>query len=126
MKFITDVSIPTAVVEPLRGSGHNVVRARDLQMERADDADIMARARDEGRIVVTHDVDFGDLLAASGDRLPSVIVLRVRAGLPALQAKRLAAALDRYSLELEHGALAVVTAGRVRLRTLPLDTAEGA
>jgi hypothetical protein len=27
MKFTTVVSIPTAVVELLRGSGHNVVRA---------------------------------------------------------------------------------------------------
>lgn len=105
MKFITDVSIPTAIVELLRGSGHDVLRVRDLQMDRADDADIMARARDEGRIVVTHDIDFGDLLAASGDRLPSVIVLRVHAGSPRLQADLLAAALDQSAWQLEHGAL---------------------
>jgi predicted nuclease of predicted toxin-antitoxin system len=91
-------------------------------MDRSDDADIMARAREEGRIVVTHDLDFGDLLPTSGDLLPSVIVLRVRAASPALQAKRLAAVLDKYTLELQQGALVIVSAGRTCVRDLPNTT----
>jgi len=64
MKFITDVSIPTAVVQLLRDSGHRVVRARDLQMDRWRHH---GPSPEEGRIVVTHDLDFGELLAAAGD-----------------------------------------------------------
>jgi len=39
-----------------------------------EDAHILDKARSEGRIVLTFDLDFGDLLAASGEKLPSVIV----------------------------------------------------
>lgn len=37
---------------------------------------ILEKALDEGRVLLTHDLDFAELLAASGGKAPSVIVFR--------------------------------------------------
>lgn len=36
-----------------------------------------AKARDENRTIITFDLDFGDLLAAAGIHLPSVVIFRL-------------------------------------------------
>jgi len=51
---------------------------RDQQLMKLPDAEILQKARSENRIVLTFDLDFGDLLAASGENLPSVIIFRLR------------------------------------------------
>ena len=43
-------------------------------MGRLPDMKILVKAKEEGRILLTHDLDFGELLAASGGSLPSVII----------------------------------------------------
>ena len=49
----------------LRDHGHETVHLRDERLERLPDSAIMEKARREGRIVVTFDLDFGDLLMSS-------------------------------------------------------------
>ena len=41
------------------------------------DPEILRKARTEGRILLTHDLDFADLVAASGSALPSVVIFRL-------------------------------------------------
>ncbi len=38
----------------------------------------MQRALDEQRVVLTHDLDFGAMLAATGARGPSVVAVRIQ------------------------------------------------
>lgn len=47
-------------------------------MGRLLDGEILAKARAEGRILLTHDLDFGELLATSGGSLPSAIIFRLK------------------------------------------------
>lgn len=49
---------------------------RDIGMKRASDAAILDRARQDDRVLVTADTDFGGLLAHGGWSLPSVVLLR--------------------------------------------------
>ena len=45
-------------------------RKREQNLQRAPDDQILAKAREEGRTVLTMDLDFGYLLAISKEKLP--------------------------------------------------------
>lgn len=58
IKFYLDEHVPKAVAEGLRRRGVDVVTVQDLGLQAADDAQHMERATEEGRVLVTQDVDF--------------------------------------------------------------------
>ena len=78
MKFLADMGISLKSVSFLNDSGHDAKHLHDQNLYRLSDADILVKAKKEGRILLTHDLDFGDLIAASGANLPSVIIFRLR------------------------------------------------
>lgn len=82
----------------------------------------MGKAREEGCILLTHDLDFGDLLAASGADLPSVVIFRLRNMRPEHVNRYLLKIISQYPEALEDGAIITVTEGRMRMRNLPLGT----
>jgi predicted nuclease of predicted toxin-antitoxin system len=88
------------------------------------DSAILEKARDEGRVVLAHDLEFGDLLAASGDDLPSVVIFRLRNMRP----ERVSNALDRVLAQcrgaLEKGAVVSVDEVSIRTRPLPIKAAQ--
>ena len=86
----------------------------------ADDAAILEKGRDEGRIVVSLDADFHALLALSGAEDPSVIRIRIE-GLRGKEAARLIeTVLSSGADDLERGAVITVQPGRLRVRWLPI------
>jgi predicted nuclease of predicted toxin-antitoxin system len=60
----------------LREAGHDAVHALDRGLERADDDVLLDVARDEQRIVISGDTDFGALPALTRQKSPSVILFR--------------------------------------------------
>ena len=78
MKFLADMGISPRVVEELRQKGHEAIHLLDENLYRMTDGDILEKARREKRILLTHDLDFGELLAASGGSLPSVITFALK------------------------------------------------
>ncbi len=82
----------------------------------------MEKARQKGRIVLVHDLGFGDLVAASGARLPSVITFRLRNMHPDRVNGVLQSIISQHGETLEQGAMISVTEGQVRVRRLPVST----
>jgi predicted nuclease of predicted toxin-antitoxin system len=82
--------------------------------------EILEKARKEGHILLTHDLDFGDLLAASGADLPSVVIFRLRNMHPENVNRHLLKIISQFPKALENGAIITVTEGRLRIRDLPL------
>jgi len=80
----------------------------------------MQFARDNDLVVVTHDLDFGDILAATGGAKPSVVQIRASD----LAVERIGAqvigALALCAEELAAGALVTIDVLRTRIRLLPL------
>lgn len=64
-----------AVVEALRGAGHDVTRVFD-QGRGIKDAQVAALAREEGRVLLTEDKDFGQLVQAASGVTVGVILFR--------------------------------------------------
>jgi predicted nuclease of predicted toxin-antitoxin system len=83
-----------------------------------DDA-IMRAAVGSERVLITADTDFGELLAVSGDRLPSIVLLRVHGHEPTEQVGALRIAIEAVTQDLASGAIVVVTDRRLRVRRLP-------
>lgn len=120
MKFLADMGVSDLTSAALRQLGHDVVHAREAGYQRMLDADILSRAREQARVVITFDLDFGDLLAAAGDVLPSVILVRTHNQRVDSVTPRVLDVVERFVGELETGALIIVEDSRVRLRRLPL------
>jgi len=66
------VSITT--VHALRAATHDAVHLREEGLIRLPDADIVVKAVQEQRVVLTFDLDFGDILAVARTETPSVII----------------------------------------------------
>ncbi len=82
----------------------------------------MAYAENHGHVVFTHDLDFGTILAASGDNKPSVIQVRGADVRPESVGDVVVRALQQMAADLEQGALLTIDAKRTRLRILPKMT----
>lgn len=77
MNFLLDMGISPRTGAYLEEQGHSAKHLQELGLERMEDPAILERARSEKRILLTHDLDFSDLMAASSARLPSVVVFRL-------------------------------------------------
>ena len=124
MKFLADMGISVVTVDYLRSQGYDAMHLREQGLHKLEDPAILEKARREQRILLAHDLDFGDLLAASGAVLPSVVIFRLRDMRPANVKRHLEALLGERSAELEQGVIVSVTEGRIRMRRLPIGGAE--
>jgi predicted nuclease of predicted toxin-antitoxin system len=92
----------------------------EIGSARAPDTEIMARARHEGWVVLTQDLDFPQTLFATAAGGPSTVLLRLRDELDEGQRRRVTALIQQGREALEAGALLVVDENKARLRRLPL------
>jgi predicted nuclease of predicted toxin-antitoxin system len=58
MLFLADMGISMSTVKWLKSKKHDVIHVREIGMQTTSDDEILARARDEKRIVLTCDLDF--------------------------------------------------------------------
>jgi predicted nuclease of predicted toxin-antitoxin system len=89
-------------------------------MQKAPDVEVLARAADEDRILISADTDFGTLLALRDEEKPSVLLLRRCPKHPDLQLQLLLAAMPVLEEPLSKGSIIVVEEKRIRVRRLPL------
>ena len=76
MKFLVDMPLPPALARWLAAQGHDAVHADAVGLGRSTDREILTRARQEARTVVTADLDYPRLLALTGAEGPSLILFR--------------------------------------------------
>jgi predicted nuclease of predicted toxin-antitoxin system len=86
----------------------------------ADDAEIMAYAAQHDYIVLSQDLDFSTILAATSGTKPSVVQLRSDNLDPDVIGSSVIAALRQLENELQSGAIVSIDPQRTRIRLLPL------
>ena len=116
------MGISPKTVAFLQDNGYEAIHLYEQGLERLPDPDILAKARQEDCILLTHDLDFGELVAASGAKLPSVIIFRLRNMQPAQVNQHLDSVIAQHQDELAQGAVISVTEGQFRVRLLPIET----
>lgn len=120
MRFLADAGVSPKTVEFLKQLGHEAIHVRALGMQRAPDSDVVDRARADSSVIVTFDLDFGDVLALGVLDKPSVIIFRLADERPDSVNARLATVIAERSSELETGSLILVEDARYRVRKLPI------
>jgi predicted nuclease of predicted toxin-antitoxin system len=122
MRFLADMGIAGGVVVWLKAQGHDAVHLRDEGLQRLPDGQVFAKAAAEQRIILTFDLDFGEILALSGGKDVSVVLFRLNNATTPFVIARLAAVLSDAAAALEAGAIVTVEDGRHRVRRLPLGS----
>ena len=120
MKFLLDMGLAQSTARFLDEVGHDAVHLRDQGLQRLPDEEIIIKAHVEDRVILTHDLDFGRLMALSGKRLPSVITFRLQRMHAANVNRFLQIVLDRHMAQLIQGALISVNEEAIRVRVLPV------
>ncbi len=120
LKILVDMNLSPGWVVPLSEAGIDAVHWSDVGDPRAADAEIMRWAVANGRVVFTHDLDFGTALALTHAAGPSVLQVRGQDVLPDHMAPVVLAALRAHGADLLAGALVVVDEKKSRVRILPI------
>lgn len=107
-------------VDRLTDAGIDAVHWISVGPPDAADATIMDWARRADRIVLTHDLDFGAILAATAGTKPSVVQIRSDDVRPGTIGDAVVGMLLSLRQDLDAGALVTIEPGRTRSRLLPL------
>ncbi|MFH1778317.1 MAG: DUF5615 family PIN-like protein [Candidatus Omnitrophota bacterium] len=120
MKFLVDMPLSPKTANYLHSLGYDTVHLSSLGKERASDEEIVQLAKEQNRIILSTDLDFGTIMAYSKAVIPGVILFRVEYATPEkinLLLKKLLLALKPDDLK---DSLVVIDDLRVRLRKLPI------
>jgi len=120
VKFLVDMNLSPGWVPFLQERGVEAVHWSNTGAATATDAEIMQWARTNGFVVLTHDLDFGILLAHSKDGRPSVVQVRAQDVSPGHLGTLIITALRTWGEALEQGAILTIDESRARVRILPL------
>jgi predicted nuclease of predicted toxin-antitoxin system len=122
---LVDNALSPLVAERLRQAGHEAARVRDCGLHGAGDEEIFERAKDEDRIIISADTDFGTLLALRAESRPSLILFRqTRNRRHEQQVTVLLANLPAIEEPLRDGCVVVLEDARMRIRRLPVGGEE--
>ncbi|KAA0215094.1 MAG: hypothetical protein DWB43_16075 [Lautropia sp.] len=120
MRVRVDMNLSPRWMGLLVGASIEAVHWSTVGPGDAPDSQIMAFAKANGYVVLTHDLDFSAILAATHGDKPSVAQIRSEDIDPDVIGKPVIAALQQLSTELDDGALITIEPSRTRLRVLPL------
>jgi predicted nuclease of predicted toxin-antitoxin system len=121
VKFLVDENLSPRLCCYLADAEDSAEHVRDALGAGTSDDHVLDHARERGQVIVTADTDFGALIARSGARRPSVILVRELLGLTVSdQGSLLAANLEQIRDVLSNGAVVVLGLDGIRVRPLPI------
>jgi predicted nuclease of predicted toxin-antitoxin system len=113
VKFLVDASSDARLVGHLQRQGHDVTRIGTHYPGDLEDWEVLALARDENRVLITDDRDFGQLIISQRMQHAGVIYFRLDSTKIELRNARLNEVLLRFREQL--GGFLVVTNNNVRV-----------
>lgn len=120
MRFLLDMNIAPGLCAKLEAAGHEAIHWSSVGAPNAPDEIIMGHAREHGQVLLTHDLDFGSILAITHAAGPSVVQVRMEDVLSDRYVALIAAAVRQFDSELREGAIVIVDENRSRVRVLPI------
>ena len=116
MRFKVDENLPVEAAEMLRQSGHDAVTVLEQRLGGSGDAGPATLCQQEGRALVTLDMDFADIRAYPPADYPGTIVLRLGQQDKPQVLNVLARLIRVLHTEPLEGHLWIVEENRVRIR----------
>ena len=120
MKFLLDENMPPSLALKLQSIGYKARHVIEIGYNSTADFKIANLAASTGEIIITHDTDFGTILALSGNDKPSVILFRWQIITLSSVFQFCEKHLPALESDLKQGCLIVVDDNKMRVRQLPL------
>ena len=121
MKILVDMNLSPDWVGFLNQGGHEAIHWSSVGNATDDDLTILHRARQENRLLFTHDLDFGRLLALTRGIGPSVLQIRTHDVMPDVIGTLVLTVLADNADAVSQGALISVDKASARVRVLPIQ-----
>ena len=119
LRFFCDQCVPAEISHALRTPGHDVLNLREVLPVRAPDPDVIAKARELDRVLISLNGDFSDIVAYPPEEYSGIIAIQLHNHpeiIPQLM-ERLVAFLGTHpAKEYYHAKLLIVEVHRVRIR----------
>jgi len=122
VKLLVDMNLSPSWVGWLARHEFEAVHWSTVGTPTAPDDEILSWARGHGFVVLTNDLDFSAILAATSGHTPSVVQLRSQDLLSEDAMAVVARALEMYREDIERGALLSIDESGARVRMLPVRT----
>jgi len=117
LRFLVDASVPKSVVRCVLDLGHDVRDVRDILPNGTGDPAVFRSAQDEGRILVTHDLGFANIIAYPPGSHAGLIAIRPQNLGPTTTADMVCSYVKAHEGQLL-GALIILSPGRARVRRI--------
>lgn len=114
MKLLADEGVESQIVDALRSGGHDVEYVADLAPGIKDE-EVLRRANEDERLLMTVDKDFGELVFRLRRAALGVILIRLAGLAPDEKAEIVSRSLEQHSAQIQ-GAFTVISLGLVRIR----------
>ena len=121
MKLLIDMNLSPDFTSYLRRHGVDAAHWSEIGNPDANDAKIMGYADEHGYVVITLDLDFSAILAATQGKSPSVVQIRAKEAISERVFIATLAAIEQAQEELADGAILTIDLEKSRLRLLPLE-----
>ena len=119
MQFLADQDVYATTTDWLRMHGHDVQTASEVGMHDATDRQLLNRAAQQNRIMLTRDKDFGALVFLFGIGSAGVFLLRMSPSTVAKVHDTLGQLIQSRSFEDFQDTFCVIEPGRYRIRKIP-------
>lgn len=119
MRFLVDMNLPPGLARWLTEQGHDALHVTDAGYAASPDHEILSQAAIEGRIVVSFDLDFGDIAGAARQSGTGVVLLRLHSARQTHVRRRLQVAIAQAGDAMREGAIVLVEDARIRVRRMP-------
>ena len=116
MKILADANVESLIVKRLREDGHDVTFMSEIA-PRVEDQDVLRRAVREKRVLLSNDLDFGELTFLQHQASAGIILIRLKRYRAWAKAERVLAVV-RSGISFERY-LTVIQPNAVRRRPFP-------
>ncbi|HKM66803.1 MAG TPA: DUF5615 family PIN-like protein [Candidatus Acidoferrum sp.] len=123
MNFLADESCAGPVIRALREAGHDVAAISEVAKGAADE-EVLNRAVNAKRVLITEDRDFGELVYARGRSSTGVILVRFPSRVRRAKPATVVEAVAKLGTRLQDS-FTVVEPGRVRVSSRPSTSGTG-
>jgi predicted nuclease of predicted toxin-antitoxin system len=123
MKFLADMGVSPRCIEWLRSQGYDAIHLYEQGLHKSPDNEILCKAKNENRILLTMDLDFTHLISKVGvDDLPAIVIFRISDQRPQNVRIKLDTILPILNNCIESNSfILVVSDNKVRIRNLPIN-----
>lgn len=115
IKFLADENIAESLVGALRKKGYDVKDIKEENLFGISDREVIDKAKEDDRVVLPHDKDFGNLLNFPLQSHPGVVLIRYRNQSPSHVIPRLMPMLGALKNKMKNS-LTIITENLVKIR----------